>query len=219
MRKLSLLIIALALLIAPARSNAQAAFNLDKDTLNITATGQSVIYFNLKGVLNYSIEEIFSGGPASATVTITGCMWGGTCKTMDVYTGTANSIRSFTGLFTSITFTATLSGGTSPAVKLNLDASAASSPSILSYAYINITSNTSTQIKSGPGFLHQVVISTKGATGNTLKLFDNTACSGAAIATIDTTAGVDHLYDVQFNTGLCALSATGTAGDFTISFI
>jgi hypothetical protein len=82
---------------------------------------------------------------------------------------------------------------------------------------LNITTATSTQVKTTPGFLHQVVISTKGTTA-TLTIFDNTSCAGTKIATIDATAqAASFVYDVQFNLGLC-ITSTGTVGDYTISY-
>lgn len=200
------------------KANAQAAYNLDRQTFTIATSGNSITYNNVKGVLNFSVEEKFTGG-ATNTVTIQGCMVGGTCQTIDSYVSTANTIRSITGLYTSLIVTASFSGGTNPVATFNVYASANSAPSSIVYLYVNITTNTSTQVKTGAGFLHQVIISTKGTTLNTMTMFDNTACSGTKIATIDTTAqGASFAYDVQFNTGLCITTATGTAGDFTISY-
>jgi hypothetical protein len=77
-----------------------------------------------------------------------------------------------------------------------------------------------TTLKSGAGWLHSVCIITKGATGNTLTLYDNTAASGTILAVIDTTAQVQTLlYDLIFNTGLTAALAAGTAADVTITFL
>lgn len=90
-------------------------------------------------------------------------------------------------------------------------------PAIFIYKHIN--SLTSTQVKTGSGYLHGFVINTKGATSSTATLFDNTACSGTTIAVIDTTAGIGMvLEDVQFNVGLCVLTAAGTVGDYTVSY-
>lgn len=226
MRKLISYYLVLALLatscfvLAPAhKAQAQAAYNLDRQAFTISTSGNSVTYNNIKGVLNFSVEEKFTGGPATVSVIVQGCMVGGTCKTIDSYTTVANSVRSITGLYTSITVTASWTGGTSPTAVINFYASANSAPTLFSYQYVNITTLTSTVVKASPGFFHAFIVSTKGATANTATVFDNTTCTGTKIATIDTTvAGTTYIYDVTFNTGLCVLTATGTAGDFTVSF-
>jgi hypothetical protein len=85
--------------------------------------------------------------------------------------------------------------------------------------YTHINGNGTTTPKSSAGVLHSIVINTKGASANTVTVYDNTAASGTIIAVIDTTAQVQTLiYDVQFNTGLTVVVATGTAADITISW-
>lgn len=209
----------IGLLSCRIQSDAQAAYNLDRQTFTISTSGNSVTYNNIKGALNFSVEEKFTGGPATVSVTVQGCMVGGTCQTIDTYTTVTNAVRSITGLYTSLTFSATWTGGTNPTAVFNVYASANSAPTLFSYQYVNITSNTSTVVKSSPGFFHAFIVSTKGAASNTATVFDNTSCSGTKIATIDTTVtGATYVYDVTFNTGLCIQTATGTAGDFTISY-
>lgn len=86
-------------------------------------------------------------------------------------------------------------------------------------SFSNLAANATTTIKSGPGVLAWVSINTKGATGNTLTIYDNTAASGTKIATIDTTAQLGQIYfGVTFSTGLTVVSATGTAADFTVGY-
>jgi len=83
--------------------------------------------------------------------------------------------------------------------------------------FTNVAAGTATTtIKSGTGILIGISINTKGATGNTLTIYDNTAGSGTKIATIDTTvqAGL-YLYRLKFVTGLTCVSATGTGADYT----
>ena len=79
----------------------------------------------------------------------------------------------------------------------------------------HLSANGTTAVKTGPGVLHTVTINTKGATANTLTLSDGST----TLAVIDTTAGVGTLtYDIQFQVGLTAALASGTAADVTISF-
>lgn len=84
----------------------------------------------------------------------------------------------------------------------------------------NITTSTTTTVKTGAGFLHAISINTKGATAATATVYDNTAGSGTKLATIDVTANVGTLIlDVKFATGLTIVTATGTPGDLTVSYI
>lgn len=86
-------------------------------------------------------------------------------------------------------------------------------------SFSNITTNTTTVVKSGEGFLHSICVNTKGATANTAAIYDNTAASGTKIGTLDTTAAVGCMvYDIRFGTGLTVVTATGTAPDLTVSY-
>jgi hypothetical protein len=86
------------------------------------------------------------------------------------------------------------------------------------FQYTNITTSTSTQIKTVGGYLHTIVINTPG-TGETLTLFDNVACSGTKIGTITVAAGdLFRLYDLAFQNGLCIVSAGATPGDYTVTW-
>jgi hypothetical protein len=76
---------------------------------------------------------------------------------------------------------------------------------------------TSAAIKSGAGVLIGVVVNSKGATANTLTLYDSLLGSGTVIAVIDTTAGPATLpYNLAFTVGLSAVLASGTAADVTL---
>jgi hypothetical protein len=87
------------------------------------------------------------------------------------------------------------------------------------YGYTNIISNTTVTLKSGAGILHAVVINTKGASSNTLTLFDSATASGNKIGTLDTTSAVGAvLYDIQFSNGLTIVTATGTAPNVTVAY-
>lgn len=86
----------------------------------------------------------------------------------------------------------------------------------LTFGYANITANTTTTVKSGPGTLHRFTVNGPGTTW-VVTLWDSLAASGTKIATITVAAGQSLEYNVNFATGL-TVSATGTAGDATISF-
>lgn len=91
-------------------------------------------------------------------------------------------------------------------------------PTMYSSAYK--ATNASTLVKTGKGVLHSVVINTKGATANTLTLYDGIDNTGTVVAIIDTTlAQVVLTYDIAFATGLYATLATGTAANVTITYL
>src|SRR5271166_1309981 len=90
------------------------------------------------------------------------------------------------------------------------------------FNYTHIAANGNTDaIKSGVGVLHSVSINTKGASSNTLTLYDSlTHGTGNTIAVIDTTAQIQTiLLDVALLTGLSVSLATGTAADITLSWL
>jgi hypothetical protein len=99
-----------------------------------------------------------------------------------------------------------------------LDTNGVAQPALNCNAFQNIAANGTTTLKSGKGWLRGVTINKAGASANTLTLYDNTAGSGTKIATIDTTVGIEFNYDLQFNTGLTVVLATGTAADVTVTW-
>lgn len=84
----------------------------------------------------------------------------------------------------------------------------------LSYTYI--TSATTTQVKSGKGILHKIVLN-KPVASSTIKLIDNTTGTTANIAIITNTSDVkpyELIYDCRFSTGLRIV--TSGADDITV---
>ena len=86
-------------------------------------------------------------------------------------------------------------------------------------AYLNITTKTSTQVKTGAGTLARIVIN-KAGSADTLALYDNSACSGTLIGTITVAASVNNsiTYSAAFGAGLCIISGGTTAGDYTVVY-
>lgn len=87
------------------------------------------------------------------------------------------------------------------------------------FSYTNITTDTTTTVKSGAGFLHLITINAPTAT-ETITIYDNTAGSGTKIGTITIPASpmpVTLTYDVAFGTGLTLVTATATS-DITVSY-
>jgi hypothetical protein len=83
--------------------------------------------------------------------------------------------------------------------------------------YTNITSKTTTVVKTGPGVLKSIIIN-KAGSADTLTIYDNTAGSGTTIGTITVTASVNFVfnYEAAFSTGLTIVSGGTTAGDYTV---
>ena len=91
----------------------------------------------------------------------------------------------------------------------------------MTYAGITAAAPTTTVVKSGAGLLHCLQINKAVATG-VITIYDNTAASGAVIATITQPAAVlattqQLLYDVKFTTGLTIVTSTA-AQDITVSY-
>lgn len=86
--------------------------------------------------------------------------------------------------------------------------------------YTRIAANGTTVIQAAqPVVLAVVTINTRGTAGNTLTLYDGPNASSSVIATIDTTVSIGTLlYEVNTNTGLTAVMATGGAADVTVGW-
>lgn len=111
------LILALCLLTIPCFGQLQSA-----PSITITTSGGTAQISNANGALQTSWEEIPGGGPATVSVTIQGCMKGGTCDTAaDTNTATTAVIRNvtFTKPYTSFLITASWTGGTAVTMTIN----------------------------------------------------------------------------------------------------
>lgn len=88
------------------------------------------------------------------------------------------------------------------------------------YSYANITTQTTTLVKSGAGFLHSITFNKPTATG-TVKIDDAITDTTPVIGTVTTPASpmpVTLIYDIEFSTGLTIV--TGTANqDITVSYL
>lgn len=185
----------LCLLAIPSRVESQAAYNLDRQAFTISTSGNSVTYNNIKGVLNFSLEVAFTGGPSTASVTVQGCMIGGTCKTIDTYTLTANTIRSIAGLYTKIVITASWTGGSSPTTILNLYASSNTTISTSNTggfstyfnAYMQALPNSATTLTSVTG-AYQIYCNNTTAGAVTITITDNQGSPVSFVSTFSLAA-------------------------------
>jgi len=86
--------------------------------------------------------------------------------------------------------------------------------------YRNLLANATTTLKTGPGKLYRIVINNAGVSGNTLTIYDNTAASGTLVGVVDTVElnGRVLEYNLNLQTGLTVVMATGTAADITVVY-
>ena len=89
------------------------------------------------------------------------------------------------------------------------------------YTPLNITTATTTTVKSGAGVLKSITIN-KGIATGVITIYDNTAASGTKIGTITFGAAlvsdppVTGIYDAAFATGLTVVTSAAT--DITVSY-
>ena len=82
-------------------------------------------------------------------------------------------------------------------------------------SFTNITTATSTQVKTGAGSFAGLVVNTAGA-GSSATVYDNSACSGTKIGTFSTAAQASLPVAARFATGLCVTTSGGTPADVTV---
>lgn len=88
------------------------------------------------------------------------------------------------------------------------------------YSYRNITTNTTTRVKSGAGILHTLVINKPVATG-TIAIYDGVDANGTLIGTVTTPTDaetVSLLLDAHVLVGIAVVTAVA-AQDITVTFI
>lgn len=83
------------------------------------------------------------------------------------------------------------------------------------YEVTNISTATTTTVKTGGGVLHTLTINSTAA--GTISLYDNTAASGTSLGIIAASAGVQTFtFDIPFRIGLTVVTAA--ASNVTLSF-
>lgn len=83
------------------------------------------------------------------------------------------------------------------------------------FSYSNITSATTTTVKSGAGFVHAITVNTTAA--GTITIYDNTAGSGTKIGTLKASVAEQTFFlNASFGTGLTIVTAA--ASDITVSY-
>lgn len=84
------------------------------------------------------------------------------------------------------------------------------------YNFTDISTATTTTVKTGGGILHNITINTTAA--STITIYDSLTGTGTKIATIAASPviGSNFTYDVSFTTGLTIVTAG--ASDITVSW-
>jgi hypothetical protein len=83
------------------------------------------------------------------------------------------------------------------------------------YIYRNITTATTTVVKSGAGVLKGITVNTTAA--GTITIYDNTSAAGTKIGTLKSSVVEGtYEYNVAFATGLTVV--TGAASDITVAY-
>lgn len=91
---------------------------------------------------------------------------------------------------------------------------------IAATSFANLTAITAgTQLKTGAGVLHSVIVNDDGTGSATIVLYDGTSTAGTKIATLGTaTSQFTAFYGVAFNTGLFVVVTGTTPGDLTVTY-
>ncbi len=83
---------------------------------------------------------------------------------------------------------------------------------------LNITSSTTTLVKTGGGILMRITVGVAGGSSPTIKVYDGLTAGGTLLSTIDGGTKGSHEFGCGFLVGLCIVTATGTPGDYTIIY-
>lgn len=195
-----------------------------------TGTSTAVSLSNLAASVPNALAFLgVAVGTAAQAVSVTS----GTTWTLD---STQNSGGTPTGLFTfgslsqplgnltAVTPQATLAGSEPfaavAAIFRPVAVGVSGTVQIGGYNYTNITSATTTVVKTGPGVLHIIAVNTDVASA-TITVYDNTAASGTKIGTLTCQASTvgepkSVTYDAAFLTGLTLVTSGAT--DVTVTW-
>jgi hypothetical protein len=97
---------------------------IDQQTLSVS--GNTLTFPDSLGTQTETWEVVVSGGPATLTTTMKGCMRGGTCVQVGTSSSTANfTLQTTGGPYDSYKVTGTWTGGASPSILVNRTATVA----------------------------------------------------------------------------------------------
>lgn len=108
---------------------------------------------------------------------------------------------------------------TTHVLKINADGSINIGTSSAGYSSTNITTATTTTVKTGAGVLHSITVNSKGTIASSVVAYDNTAGSGTKLATVDSLdLSGTFTYDAAFSTGLTIVTTGTVAPDITVAW-
>lgn len=81
----------------------------------------------------------------------------------------------------------------------------------------NITTATTTLVKTGRGTLGRIVVNTLGA-GSAIAIYDGLTAGGTLIATVSSAAQASLAFGAAFVTGLCVVTSGGTPANITVLY-
>lgn len=84
--------------------------------------------------------------------------------------------------------------------------------------YVNITTSTTTAVKTSPGVLLRVVVNT-GGSGSSIALYDSLTGSGTLIGTMSTSLQSESNYGVKTTKGLTVVTSGGVPADITVVYL
>lgn len=85
-------------------------------------------------------------------------------------------------------------------------------------SFSRLNAAATTTLKTGSGVLHRVIITTAGATGNRITLYDNTSGTGVVIADFNPPTTGSLEFNCKFSTGLTVVVAGTTPPDVTVVY-
>lgn len=118
------------------------------------------------------------------------------------------------GIFNGSTWDRQRSGGVTGMTGVAVQASPSGG-----WSFTNISTSTTTTVKSGAGTFHLACINTLGTVASTCTFYDNTAGSGTIIAIINSlTLSGSFTYDISFATGLTVVTTGTAAPNLTVAY-
>lgn len=126
------------------------------------------------------------------------------------YTSTARTVPNGESATVAITSKA--------ALQVALMDGASGSAVAFGYVPVEITTKTTTLVKSGPGMIGSITINTLG-TADTITVYDALTATGTPIATIAAplTVGLKFCEGYTFLVGCCVVTGGTTAGKYTVA--
>jgi hypothetical protein len=163
MKKYALAVILLLCLPLSAQRTKQ------QGSATVTVSGTTATFTNDVGGVSVSIELVRTGGPASVSIPIAGCMRGGTCDTLETYVTNADSVRTpntSNKVYDYYTVTPSWTGGTNPTVIVNITTTLArAGVGGLSNDGTNIISTQPLTLPNGTAALPALRFTADGTTG------------------------------------------------------